>query len=525
MVVSRNFNDLFENFLSKKKLYPGALVVGKVIDIDNNFVVVDAGLKSEGYIPAEQFYNEDDEIEINIGDETEVMIDLLENGSGEVQFSRDKAKKCQVWKKLNDFYKSNETVSGVIVNRVKGGFTVNMQSVKAFLPGSLVNTKTIRDFDGLDGKIFDFKIIKMDQKRNNVIVSRRCVIESESENERLELLSKLQENQELVGIIKNLTNYGAFVDLGGVDGLLHITDMSWRRIKHPSEIVSIGDEVKVKILKFDKEKNRISLGLKQLTADPWVDIVSSYSKGFRFKGKVANITDYGCFVEIEKGIEGLVHISEMDWTNKNVNPNKLVKLGLEVEVVVLDIDIEKRRISLGMKQCKENPWDIFSSNYKKNDKVSGVVKSVTDFGIFVGLDGNIDGLVHLSDISWSGNNVDILNSYNKGDLIVTVVLGIDIERERISLGLKQLEKDPFYEFSKKNLKGDIINGTLLDINSKGSTVKLLDGVKGFIKSSDFYESNFTDYLTVLKKGSLVETKILNIDIKNKNILLSIVKKN
>jgi small subunit ribosomal protein S1 len=519
--MSENFGELYKKILSKGKIYPGAIITGIVIDINNDFVIVDANLKSEGKIPISQFYNEKGELEVNIGDSVEIVIDALENGFGETQLSREKAKRLQSWNKLEKAHKNNEVVKGIVTSRVKGGFTVDLQSVKAFLPGSLVDIRPLRDQSELEGQILEFKVIKMDQKRNNVVVSRKAMLEHEISADRIALLDKLNEGQKIKGIVKNLTDYGAFVDLGGLDGLLHITDMSWRRIKHPNEIVNVNEEIVVKILKFDKEKNRVSLGLKQLEEDPWKDISKRYSEGVKLKGVVTNITDYGCFVEIESGVEGLVHVSEMDWTNKNVNPNKIVKLGKNVEVIVLYIDEERRRISLGLKQCTENPWDVFAKNYTKGDKVSGIIKSITDFGIFIGLNGDIDGLIHLSDISWNENSIEILHNYNKGNEIEAIVLGIDSERERISLGIKQLMQDPFLDYITNNPKGSIVKGEVIEITLKGITLKLFEDVEGYLKTSELNSFKLDDNKIDIKDGDFIEAKIVNIDKKNRNIMLSV----
>lgn len=519
--MSENFGELYNKILSKGKVYPGAIITGVVIDMDNDFIIIDANLKSEGKIPISQFYNEKGELEVSVGDSVEIVVDAIENGFGETQLSREKAKRIQAWSKLESAYKSNEVVKGLVVNRVKGGFTVDLQTVKAFLPGSLIDIRQLRDQSELEGQILEFKIIKMDQKRNNVVVSRKAMLEYEVNFEKSALLEKLNEGQKVKGIVKNLTDYGAFVDLGGIDGLLHITDMSWRRIRHPSEVVSVNEEVFVKILKFDKEKNRVSLGLKQLIDDPWKDISKKYANGVKLKGVVTNITDYGCFVEIEHGVEGLVHVSEMDWTNKNINPNKIVKLGKSVDVVVLYIDEERRRISLGLKQCTENPWVAFSNNYKKGDKITGKIKSITDFGIFVGLSGDIDGLIHLSDISWSENSIEVLHNYNKNDEIEVIILGIDAERERISLGIKQLIQDPFLDYIIKNPKGTLVKGEILEITLKGITIKLDDKVEGYLKSSELKVAKSDENKNDLKEGDFIESRIISIDRKNRSIILSV----
>ncbi len=520
--MNENFAELFQESISKEKVYPGAIVSGTIVDIGGEFIIVNAGLKSEGRIPKNQFYDEQGELEVNIGDEVDLAVEALENGWGETQLSREKAKRLYSWIKLEKSYKANDTVVGLVTGRVKGGFTVDVQGVKAFLPGSLVDIRPVRDPEELEGKELEFKVIKMDQKRNNVVVSRRPILEGDNSVERAALLEKLYEGQELAGIIKNLTDYGAFVDLGGVDGLLHITDMSWRRIKHPSEVVEVGQEVKVKILKFDREKSRVSLGLKQLGSDPWLEIAARYPEGTRMSGVVTNITDYGCFVEIEEGVEGLVHVSEMDWTNKNVHPNKIVQLGLETEVLVLDIDEDRRRISLGIKQCTENPWDAFAGEHNKGDKIAGVIKSITDFGIFVGLDGEIDGLVHLSDVSWnSDTGIEILRSFKKGDEIETVILAIDAERERISLGIKQLEQGPFAEYLTQYSKGMVVKGIIKEVTAKGATIQLADDVEGYLRATELTRDRVEDARTYLKEGEEIEAKITGLDRKNNSIMLSI----
>jgi small subunit ribosomal protein S1 len=484
-------------------------------------VLVDAGLKSESPIPAEQFKNAQGVLEIQVGDEVDVALDSVEDGFGETQLSREKAKRHEAWIVLEKAYEDAETVIGIINGKVKGGFTVELNGIRAFLPGSLVDVRPVRDTAHLEYKELEFKVIKLDQKRNNVVVSRRAVIESESSAERDALLENLQEGQAVKGIVKNLTDYGAFVDLGGVDGLLHITDMAWKRVKHPSEIVNVGDEINVKVLKYDRERTRVSLGLKQLGEDPWLEISKRYPENTRLTGRVTNLTDYGCFVEIEEGVEGLVHVSEMDWTNKNIHPSKVVNLGDEVEVLVLDIDEERRRISLGLKQCKTNPWDDFATRYNKGDKVSGKIKSITDFGIFIGLDGGIDGLVHLSDISWNGTGEDAVSEYKKGDEIHAVVLSVDPERERISLGVKQTEDDPFNAYLADKKKGTIVNGTVSAVDAKSVTVELADTVEGYIRVADISRERIEDASTVYNVGDAIEAKFMGVDRKNRSISLSI----
>ncbi len=519
--MSESFAELFEQSLSNDKMRPGAIISGLVMDINDDFVIVHAGLKSEGVIPKEQFLDLNGDIEVSIGDEVDVALDAVEDGYGETRLSREKAKRNVAWIKLEAAQESNETVSGMITGKVKGGFTVEVMDIRAFLPGSLVDVRPVRDTTYLEGKPLEFKVIKLDRQRNNVVVSRRAVVETESSAERDELLANLQEGQSVKGIVKNLTDYGAFVDLGGVDGLLHITDMSWKRIKHPSEIVNVGDEIDVKVLKFDKERSRVSLGLKQLGEDPWVDIARRYPEHTRLFGKVTNIADYGCFVEIESGVEGLVHVSEMDWTNKNIHPSKVVQLGDEVEVIVLDIDEERRRISMGMKQCQSNPWEDFASSHNKNDKVVGTIKSITDFGIFLGLDGGIDGLVHMSDISWSVPGEEVIRNYKKGDELETVVLSVDPERERISLGIKQMEKNPFSNYVAEHAKGTIVKGKILEVDAKGARIELDDGVEGYLRASDIARDRVEDARTVLNEGDEIEAKFVGVDRKNHTITLSI----
>ncbi|EST86168.1 30S ribosomal protein S1 [Escherichia coli ECA-0157] len=500
---------------------PGSIVRGVVVAIDKDVVLVDAGLKSESAIPAEQFKNAQGELEIQVGDEVDVALDAVEDGFGETLLSREKAKRHEAWITLEKAYEDAETVTGVINGKVKGGFTVELNGIRAFLPGSLVDVRPVRDTLHLEGKELEFKVIKLDQKRNNVVVSRRAVIESENSAERDQLLENLQEGMEVKGIVKNLTDYGAFVDLGGVDGLLHITDMAWKRVKHPSEIVNVGDEITVKVLKFDRERTRVSLGLKQLGEDPWVAIAKRYPEGTKLTGRVTNLTDYGCFVEIEEGVEGLVHVSEMDWTNKNIHPSKVVNVGDVVEVMVLDIDEERRRISLGLKQCKANPWQQFAETHNKGDRVEGKIKSITDFGIFIGLDGGIDGLVHLSDISWNVAGEEAVREYKKGDEIAAVVLQVDAERERISLGVKQLAEDPFNNWVALNKKGAIVTGKVTAVDAKGATVELADGVEGYLRASEASRDRVEDATLVLSVGDEVEAKFTGVDRKNRAISLSV----
>jgi small subunit ribosomal protein S1 len=519
--MMESFAELFEESLQQVETRPGTIVKGTIVGIRNNLVFVDAGLKSEAAIDVAEFKNAAGEIEVVVGDVVDVALDAVEDGFGETKLSREKAKRHEAWIQLEKAYEDQETVIGVINGKVKGGFTVELNGIRAFLPGSLVDVRPVRDTAHLENKDIEFKVIKLDQKRNNVVVSRRAVIETENSAEREELLENLQEGQDVKGIVKNLTDYGAFVDLGGVDGLLHITDMAWKRVKHPSEIVNVGDEINVKVLKYDRERTRVSLGLKQLGEDPWVAIAKRYPESTRLTGKVTNLTDYGCFVEIEEGVEGLVHVSEMDWTNKNIHPSKVVNLGDMAEVMVLDIDEERRRISLGLKQCKANPWEEFSSTHDKGQKVSGKIKSITDFGIFIGLDGNIDGLVHLSDISWDVEGEKAVLEYKKGDEIEAVVLQVDPERERISLGIKQIAADPFNNYLAENKKGTIVNGTILESDAKGAIVALADGVEGYIRVADISRDRIEDASTVLKVGEPVEAKFVGVDRKNRVISLSI----
>jgi len=516
--MSESFAELFEESLKKTEMKPGSLVTGVVVSIDNDFVIVNAGLKSEGEIPLEQFATDGD---IKVGDEVEVALDTIEDGYGATRLSREKAKRAAAWIRLDKSFDADETVTGTIIDKVKGGFTVELGDIRAFLPGSLVDVRPVRDSTYLEGKELEFKVIKLDQKRNNVVVSRRAVVEIENSAEREQLLENLEEGQTVKGIVKNLTDYGAFIDLGGVDGLLHITDMAWKRVKHPSEIVAIGDEIDVKVLKFDRDRSRVSLGLKQTGDDPWLEIKERYAEGTRLRGKVTNLADYGCFVEIEEGVEGLVHVSEMDWTNKNIHPSKVCNVGDEVEVMVLDIDPERRRISLGMKQCSQNPWEVFSATHKKGDKVSGNIKSITDFGIFIGLDGGIDGLIHLSDISWNSTGEEEITDFKKGDELEAVVLAVDPERERISLGVKQLDQDPFSSYVAANPKGSIVNGTVKEVDARGAVIELEEGVEAFMRVSEISRERVEDATTLMKVGDAVEAKFIGVDRKSRVINLSI----
>ena len=519
--MSDSFAALFEQSLNEIDMTPGAIVTGTIIDIDADWVTVHAGLKSEGVIPKSQFVDDQGNLNLEIGDEVKVALETVEDGFGETRLSREKAKRAESWMELEEAYERSEVVTGLINGKVKGGFTVDVNNIRAFLPGSLVDVRPIKDTLHLEGQELEFKLIKLDKKRNNVVVSRRAVLETVSTEERDALLEKLQEGMSVKGIVKNLTDYGAFVDLGGVDGLLHITDMAWKRIKHPNEIVNVGDEIDVKVLKYDKDRNRVSLGLKQLGEDPWQAIKQRYPENSQVKAVVTNLTDYGCFAELETGVEGLVHVSEMDWTNKNIHPSKVVQLGDEVDVMILDIDEERRRISLGIKQCYQNPWDGFAERFQKGDRISGSIKSITDFGIFIGLDGNIDGLVHLSDISWEESGEDAVRNYTKGDELETVILSIDPERERISLGIKQLEDDPFMDYVSANEKGSIVKGKITAVEAKSATVELQDRVEGFLRSSEVSRDKVEDIRTVLKEEEEIDVKIVNIDHKTRIISLSI----
>ncbi|WMY96962.1 MAG: 30S ribosomal protein S1 [Arsenophonus sp.] len=519
--MTESFAELFKKSLQSVETRTGAIVSGIVVAIDKDMVLIDAGLKSESAIPIDQFKNVQGELEIQIGDKIDVALDAVEDGFGETILSREKAKRHEAWLMLEKAYENTETVIGIINGKVKGGFTVELRGIRAFLPGSLVDVRPVRDAINLENQELEFKVIKLDQKRNNVVVSRRSVIESETSAERTHLLETLQEGMEVKGIVKNLTEYGAFVDLGGVDGLLHITDMAWKRVKHPSEIVNVGDDINVKILKFDRDRTRVSLGLKQLGEDPWIDIAKRYPEKTKLKGRVTNLTDYGCFVEIEEGVEGLVHVSEMDWTNKNIHPSKVVNVFDIVEIMVLDIDEERRRISLGLKQCQPNPWQKFAEKYNKNDRVEGKIKSITDFGIFIGLEGNIDGLVHLSDISWDIPGEEAVRKYKKGDEISAVVLQVDAERERISLGIKQLGEDPFNIYLSSHKKGIIVSGQVLLVEEKGITIKLASGVEGYLRISDIVRDRLKkDIFQIFKIGDIAEAKYTGVDRKNRMIVLS-----
>jgi small subunit ribosomal protein S1 len=519
--MSESFAELFEQSLAQAEMRPGSVIRGTVVDIGPDVVVVNAGLKSEGVVPKWQFLDADGQIEVQVGDTVECTLELLEDGLGATLLSRDKAKRLKAWTDLEEAHEKNETVVGRMTGKVRGGFTVAIGALRAFLPGSLVDVRPVRDTAYLEGRDLEFKVIKIDQKRNNVVLSRRAVVESEFSAEKEALLENLKEGAIVTGVVKNLTDYGAFIDLGGVDGLLHITDMAWKRVRHPSEAVEIGQEVQVKVLKYDQEKNRVSLGLKQLGEDPWMNIARRYPASTRLFGKVSNLTDYGCFVELEEGVEGLVHVSEMDWTNKNINPSKLVQLGDECEVMVLDIDEERRRISLGMKQCRANPWDEFAATHNKGDKISGTIKSITDFGVFIGLDGNIDGLVHLSDISWNDVGEEAIRNYKKGDEVETVILAIDPERERISLGIKQLEHDPFQNFLTAHEKGDLVNGVVKEVDAKGAVITLADSVEGYLRASEISRDRVEDARTQLNVGDQIEAKFMGVDKKMKAITLSI----
>ena len=519
--MSENFAELFEQSLTEIDMTPGAIVTGTVIEIDSDWVTVHAGLKSEGVIAREEFLDEQGNFSLEVGNEVKVALETVEDGFGATKLSREKAKRAESWMELEAAHEKNDIVTGIINGKVKGGFTVDLNNIRAFLPGSLVDVRPVRDTLHLEGQLLEFRLIKLDRKRNNVVVSRRAVLESVSTEERDALLEKLQEGMSVKGIVKNLTDYGAFVDLGGVDGLLHITDMSWKRIKHPNEIVNVGDEIDVKVLKYDRDRNRVSLGLKQLGEDPWVAIKARYPENTQVKAVVTNLTDYGCFAELEEGVEGLVHVSEMDWTKKYIHPSKVVNLGDEVDVMVLDIDEERRRISLGIKQCFQNPWDGFAENFKKGDKISGSIKSITDFGIFIGLDGNIDGLVHLSDISWDEAGEEAVREYKKGDEIETVILSIDPERERISLGVKQLEDDPFMNYASEFEKGRIVKGTITALDAKSATVTLQEGVEGVLRASEISRDKVEDARNVLTEGAEIEVKIVSIDRKNRVLSLSV----
>lgn len=520
-MMADNFKDLFEASIANKNMFPGAIISAEVIDIDADYVTLNAGLKSEGIVATEEFFDKNGDLEVNVGDMVDVSLDSVEDGYGETILSREKAKRQEAWTNLQKCHENGKTVTGVITGKVKGGFTVEIGDVRAFLPGSLVDVRPVREPTYLEGKELEFKVIKMDAKRNNIVVSRRAVVEEENSADRQALLESLHDGQELKGIVKNLTDYGAFVDLGGIDGLLHITDISWKRVKHPSEALSVGQEIMVKVLNFDKDRKRVSLGMKQLANDPWVDLVARYPEGKILKGKVTNITDYGCFAEIEEGVEGLVHMSEMDWTNKNIHPSKVVELDQMIDVMVLEIDQDRRRISLGMKQCVMNPWQEFENAHKKGEKITGKIRSITDFGVFIGLPGDIDGLVHLSDISWNLPGEEAVKAFKKGQELEAVILAIDSERERISLGIKQLEQDPFGDYVEVNTKGSVVTGTVTAVEAKSVVVSLAPEVEGTIRASELSDDRVDDANTVVKVGQEVEAKIINVDRKNRSIALSI----
>ena len=519
--MTDSFAELFEESIAHAVMTPGAVVTGEVVDVDGEIVIVNAGLKSEAEIPAAQFRNESGELMVHVGDQVEVAIETIEDGFGNTRLSREKACRARAWDDLEKAYEAQSVVTGMITGKVKGGFTVTVESVRAFLPGSLVDVRPVKDSAYLEGKELEFKVIKLDRKRNNVVVSRRAVVENELSAEREALLETLEEGQVVKGIVKNLTDYGAFVNLGGIDGLLHITDLAWRRVKHPSEILNVGDEIEARVLKFDRERNRVSLGMKQLGDDPWVDLPRRYPESTRVFGKVTNLTDYGAFVELEEGVEGLVHVSEMDWTNKNIHPAKVCHVGDEVEVMVLDIDEERRRISLGMKQCRANPWEEFAATHNKNDKVTGTIKSITDFGVFIGLEGGIDGLIHLSDLSWDRTGEEVVREYKKGEEIEAVVLAVDPERERISLGVKQATQDPFTAYVSANGKGSVVNGQVAGVDAKGAVVQLEDGIEGYLRASELSREHVEDARSVLNEGDSIEAKIISIDRKNRRISLSV----
>ena len=522
--MSESFAELLEESLANRQMKQGAILQATVVDVNQDVVIVNAGLKSEAVIPANQFLDDKGDLEVDVGDEVEVALDAVEDGFGETRLSREKAKRTRTWSRLEEAFADGKIVKGTISGRVRGGFTVDLDLVRAFLPGSLVDVRPVRDPAYLEGNTLEFKVIKLDQRRNNVVVSRRAVVEEEYSAEREELLKNLQEGITLKGVVKNLTDYGAFVDLGGIDGLLHITDMAWKRVKHPSEVVNVGDELEVKVLKFDRERSRVSLGLKQLGADPWTDLSRRHPQNSRIFGRVTNIADYGCFVEIEEGVEGLVHVSEMDWTNKNVSPHKVVQIGDEVEVMVLDIDEDRRRISLGLKQCKPNPWVEFSQNFRKGDRVEGQIKSITDFGVFIGLPGGIDGLVHLSDLSWDLPGDVAVRNYRKGEELETTVLAIDPDRERISLGVKQLDKDPLSQFIAENAAGSIVRGIVQEVDARGATITLAEGVIGRLRATEISRDRVDDARMVLKPGEEVEAKLTGVDRRHRSVTLSVKEK-
>jgi small subunit ribosomal protein S1 len=519
--MSESFAELFEESLKTMPLQSGGLVTGEVVHVDSEVVIVNAGLKSEGVIPAAQFKDEKGDLTVKVGDKVEVVVEQFEDGFGETRLSREKANRMKAWTDLEKAYESQSVVTGILTGKVKGGFTVTIDTIRAFLPGSLVDVRPVRDPGYLEGKELEFKVIKLDQKRNNVVISRRAVVETEMSAERDALLSSLEEGQTVTGVVKNITDYGAFVDLGGVDGLLHITDLAWKRVKHPSEVVNVGDEIEAKVLRYDRERNRVSLGLKQLGEDPWADLSRRYPEGTRLFGTVTNLTEYGGFVEIEEGVEGLVHVSEMDWTNKNIHPSKVAQVGDEVEVMILDIDPERRRISLGMKQCQPNPWEEFAATHNKGDKIKGTIKSITDFGVFVGLEGGIDGLIHLSDLSWSRTGEEAVHDYKKGEELEAMILAVDPERERISLGIKQLEGDPFSNFVAEHGKGSVVTGKVISLEAKGATIELSSDVEGYLRASELSRDRIEDARSALKEGDTVEAKITTIDRKNRKISLSV----
>ena len=516
-----SFAALFEESLARQDMRAGEVITAEVVRVDQNFVVVNAGLKSESYVPVHEFLNDQGELEVAVGDFVQVAIESLEDGFGETRLSRDRAKRIAAWNSLEAALNDGSLVTGAITGKVKGGLTVMVNSVRAFLPGSLVDTRPVKDTTPFEGKTMEFKVIKLDRKRNNVVLSRRAVLEENMGEDRQKLLETLQEGAVIKGVVKNITDYGAFVDLGGIDGLLHITDLAWRRVRHPSEVLAVGDEVTAKVLKFDTEKNRVSLGLKQLGDDPWVGISRRYPAQTRLFGKVTNLTDYGAFVEIEQGIEGLVHVSEMDWTNKNIHPSKVVQLGDEVEVMILEIDEDRRRISLGMKQCQSNPWQDFGLNFKKGDKIKGAIKSITDFGIFIGLDGGIDGLVHLSDLSWNVAGEEAIRNFKKGDEVEAIVLAIDIDKERISLGMKQMDGDPFTSYVAMHDKNSLVNGTVKSVDARGAVIQLADDVEGYLRASEFARDRIDDLSQHVKVGETLETMITNVDRKSRSINLSV----
>ncbi|MEE2804880.1 MAG: 30S ribosomal protein S1 [Pseudomonadota bacterium] len=519
--MSENFAELLEESLGRSVMKPGAVIEAEVVDISADFITVNAGLKSEAEIPVSQFKDAAGDLGITVGEKVEVAIEVVEDGFGNTRLSRERARRARSWETLQTAFEEQTIVSGNITGTVKGGFTVAINSVRAFLPGSLVDIRPISDMAYLENRELEFKVIKLDRSRNNVVVSRRAVVEKEMEAERKQLLENIEEGQIIRGIVKNLTDYGAFVNLGGLDGLLHITDISWKRVKHPSEVVSVGDEIDVRVLKFDRDRNRVSLGMKQLGEDPWTDISRRYPESSRLFGKVTNVTDYGAFVELEEGIEGLVHVSEMDWTNRNIHPNKVCHVGDEIEVMVLDVDSERRRVSLGIKQCKANPWEEFAAIHKKGDQISGQIKSITDFGVFIGLEGGIDGLIHLSDLSWDESGEDVARNYNKGDEVTAIVLAVDADRERISLGLKQAQQDPFLSFVSENPKGSIVSGTIVSVDAKAAVIKLVEGVEGMLRATELSRDYVEDARMSLKEGESVESKITSIERKDRRITLSI----